>query len=223
MANIKKKHNKRKGRPQTGTPNKERRQDKKTEHIKVPFEKPGNSLYPAPAVLVSCMDPDTEETNLFTVGWAGNVCSDPAMLSISVREERYSYHMIEKSGEFVVNLTTEQMAKATDFCGVRSGRNMDKWKETGLTPEKSYKVSCPSVHESPVSIECRVVKKVELGTHHMYIGQVLAVTADSAYFDEKNTFHLRDANPIAYSHGKYYTLGRQIGHFGYSVKKKKRK
>ena len=90
------------------------------------------------------MDPDTEETNLFTVGWAGNVCSDPAMLSISVREERYSYHMIEKSGEFVVNLTTEQMAKATDFCGVRSGRNMDKWKETGLTPEKSYKVSCPS-------------------------------------------------------------------------------
>ena len=191
------------------------------EHVKIPFDKPGNSLYPAPAVIVSCEDPDTGKSNLITVGWAGNICSDPAMLSISVRKERFSHSMIEKSGEFVVNLTTEKMAKATDYCGVKSGRDVDKWKETGLTADKSQIVSSPSIHQSPISIECKVREKLELGSHDMFIAEVVAVTADSAYFDKKGTFHLRDAEPIAYCHGKYYSLGKQLGYFGYSIRKKK--
>ena len=158
-------------------------------------------------------------SNIFTVAWAGTICTNPPMLSISVRPERHSYHMMKETGEFVVNLTTESMAWATDYCGVRSGRDVDKWKETGLTPEKANVVDVPVIKESPVNIECRVVKVEELGSHHMFIADVVAVDVDEAYMDEKDTFHLSAARPMAYSHGRYYGLGECLGTFGYSVKK----
>ena len=180
--------------------------------------KAGNMLYPVPAVLVSAADRDGN-SNLFTVAWAGTICTNPPMLSISVRPERYSYHMIRETGEFVVNLTTEQMAWATDYCGVRSGRDTDKWKDTGLTREPASQVSVPLVKESPVCLECRVVEVKELGSHHMFIANVVAVDVDPAYMDEKDTFHLSKAKPLAYSHGRYYGLGECLGSFGYSVRK----
>ena len=162
--------------------------------------KPGNMLYPVPAVLVSVADREGK-SNLFTVAWAGTVCTNPPMLSISVRPERYSYHMIKETGEFVVNLTTESMAFATDYCGVRSGRDTDKWKDTGLTREKASVVSVPLVKESPVSLECRVVRIDELGSHHMFLAEVVAVDVDEEYMDEQDSFHLSAAKPLAYSHG----------------------
>ena len=165
--------------------------------------KPGNMLYPVPAVLVTVADREGN-SNIFTVAWAGTICTNPPMLSISVRPERHSYHMMKETGEFVVNLTTESMAWATDYCGVRSGRDVDKWKETGLTPEKANVVDVPVIKESPVNIECRVVKVEELGSHHMFIADVVAVDVDEAYMDEKDTFHLSMAKPLAYSHGRYY-------------------
>ena len=180
--------------------------------------KPGNMLYPVPAVLVTVADREGN-SNIFTVAWAGTICTNPPMLSISVRPERHSYHMMKETGEFVVNLTTESMAWATDYCGVRSGRDVDKWKETGLTPEKANVVDVPVIKESPVNIECRVVKVEELGSHHMFLAQVVAVDVDEAYMDEKDTFHLSAARPMAYSHGRYYGLGECLGTFGYSVKK----
>ena len=180
--------------------------------------KPGNMLYPVPAVLVSVADREGK-SNLFTVAWAGTVCTNPPMLSISVRPERYSYHMIKETGEFVVNLTTESMAFATDYCGVRSGRDTDKWKDTGLTREKASVVSVPLVKESPVSLECRVVRIDELGSHHMFLAEVVAVDVDEEYMDEKDSFHLSAAKPLAYSHGRYYGLGECFGTFGYSVRK----
>ena len=180
--------------------------------------KPGNMLYPVPAVLVSVADREGK-SNLFTVAWAGTVCTNPPMLSISVRPERYSYHMIKETGEFVVNLTTESMAFATDYCGVRSGRDTDKWKDTGLTREKASVVSVPLVKESPVSLECRVVRIDQLGSHHMFLAEVVAVDVDEEYMDEKDSFHLSAAKPLAYSHGRYYGLGECFGTFGYSVKK----
>ena len=152
--------------------------------------KPGNMLYPVPAVLVTVADREGN-SNIFTVAWAGTICTNPPMLSISVRPERHSYHMMKETGEFVVNLTTESMAWATDYCGVRSGRDVDKWKETGLTPEKANVVDVPVIKESPVNIECRVVKVEELGSHHMFIADVVAVDVDEAYMDEKDlpSFH----------------------------------
>lgn len=183
--------------------------------------KPGNMLYPLPAVLVSVAD-RTGNQNLFTVAWTGTICSDPPMVSVSVRPERYSYHMIEETGEFVINLTTEALAYATDYCGVRSGRDVDKWREMKLTPVKGEHVSVPMVAESPVNLECRVTKKLELGTHHMFLAKVLAVHADERYLDESGRFCLNDAKPIVYSHGKYYSVGEELGKFGYSVKKKGR-
>jgi len=197
-------------------------------HHKVPFAKPGNQLYPIPAVMVSTLNPDTGKPNIFTVAWTGTICSDPPMVSISVRRERYSYGIIEKTGEFVINLTTEALASAADFCGVRSGRDIDKYEVLGLTPGKSCKVKAPTVDESPVSIECRVTQSIDLGSHVMFLAEVLCVQADEAYMDEKNSFHLEYARPIAYSHGSYYSLGRPLGQFGFSVmkdqtKKKKRK
>ena len=156
--------------------------------------KPGNMLYPVPAVLVTVADREGN-SNIFTVAWAGTICTNPPMLSISVRPERHSYHMMKETGEFVVNLTTESMAWATDYCGVRSGRDVDKWKETGLTPEKANVVDVPVIKESPVNIECRVVKVEELGSHHMFIADVVAVDVDEAYMDEKDTFHLSMAKP----------------------------
>lgn len=181
--------------------------------------KPGNMLYPVPAVMVSVADKEGN-SNIFTVAWAGTICTNPPMLSISVRPERYSYHMIKETGEFVVNLTTEDLVYATDYCGVKSGRDTDKWKETGLTKETASKVSVPLIKESPVNLECKVVRIDELGSHHMIVADVVAVDVDEAYFDEKDTFHLSKAKPMAYSHGRYYGLGEQLGTFGYSVRKK---
>lgn len=181
--------------------------------------KPGNMLYPLPAVLVTVRDKAGND-NVLTIGWTGNVCSDPAMVSISVRPERYSYHMIKETGEFVINLTTERLAFATDYCGVKSGRDVDKFKEMKLTKLPAQKVGAPLIGESPVNIECRVTQSIELGSHVMFLATVEAVTVDDAYMDEKNTFHLREADPIVYSHGEYYTLDKMIGKFGYSVRKK---
>lgn len=180
--------------------------------------KPGNMLYPVPAVMVSVADKEGN-SNIFTVAWAGTVCTNPPMLTISVRPERHSYHMIKETGEFVVNLTTEELAFATDYCGVRSGRDTDKWKDTGLTKEPASKVSVPLIKESPVNLECKVVRVDELGSHHMFLAEVVAVDVDDAYFDEKDTFHLSKAKPMAYSHGRYYGLGEKLGTFGYSVRK----
>ena len=184
--------------------------------------KPGNMLYPVPAVLVTAADREGN-SNIFTVAWAGTICTNPPMLSISVRPERHSYHMIRETGEFVVNLTTESMAWATDYCGVRSGRDVDKWKETGLTPEKANVVNVPVIKESPVNIECKVVKTEKLGSHHMFLAQVVAVHADEDYMDENGRFDLNSAHPMVYSHGTYYGVGKQLGTFGYSVRKRKSK
>ena len=183
--------------------------------------KPGNMLYPLPAVMVSVTDGKGED-DIITVAWTGTICTNPPMVYISVRPERHSYHMIKETGEFVINLTTEKLAKATDFCGVRSGRDVDKFKETGLTREKADIVSAPMIQESPVSIECRVKEIKELGSHHMFLADVLAVHADPEYMDEKKKFHLNDAKPLVYSHGEYLGIGKKLGTFGYSVKKKKK-
>ncbi len=181
--------------------------------------KPGNMLYPLPAVLVSCADTDGR-SNLLTVAWAGTICTNPPMVSISVRPERYSYDLIKTTKQFVINLTTEELAYATDYCGVRSGRDVDKWKECHLTPIPADTVDCPLVEESPVNIECHVEEIKELGSHHMFIARVTAVHVDEKYMDEKNTFHLNDSKLLAYSHGTYYSLGKKLGTFGYSVRKK---
>ena len=183
--------------------------------------KPGNMLYPVPAVMVSVADKEGN-ANIITVAWAGTVCTNPPMLTISVRPERYSYHMIRETGEFVVNLTTEELALATDYCGVRSGRDTDKWADMGLTKEKASEVSVPLIRECPVNLECRVVRVDELGSHHMFLAQVVAVDVDEAYMDEKDTFHLSMAKPLAYSHGRYYGMGEELGSFGYSVRKQEK-
>jgi len=183
--------------------------------------KPGNMLYPLPAVLVSCAN--NGKTNLITIAWTGTVCTNPPMVSISVRPERYSYSMIKESGEFIINLTTKALANATDYCGVRSGRDVDKWKECHLTPIPADTVSCPLIAESPVNIECQVTEIKELGSHHMFLAKVTAVHVDDRYMDEKNTFHLNNCDLLAYSHGTYFTLGDSLGGFGCSVRKKQKK
>lgn len=181
--------------------------------------RPGTMLYPLPAVLVSCGD--GTHSNLITVAWTGMICSDPAMLYISVRPERYSYGLIKERMEFTVNVTTADMARATDWCGVRSGRDYDKWAETGLTPEPGRAVACPSVKESPLSIECRVKEIIPLGSHHMFVAEVVNVRADSSLINpETGAFDLARAVPLVYSHGGYYRQGDHIGRFGFSVKKK---
>lgn len=181
--------------------------------------KPGNMLYPLPVVLVTVADKDGKE-NIFTVAWAGTVCSDPAMLSISVRPERYSHHMIEETGEFVVNLTTKELVYATDYCGVKSGRDVDKFKELSLHTQPGAEVKAPLLTESPVNIECKVEQILHLGSHDMFVAKVVAVHADEAYMDESGRFSLEKAEPIVYSHGLYYDLGELLGKFGYSVQKK---
>ena len=183
--------------------------------------KPGNMLYPLPVVMVSAADKEGRD-DIITVAWAGTVCTNPPMVSISIRPERYSYHMIRETGEFVINLTTEELAFATDYCGVKSGRDVDKFKETGLTREKAEKVKAPMIAEAPVSIECKVKEIRELGSHHMFIAQVAAVHADEKYMDEKNRFDLNRARPIVYSHGEYLGTGKKLGTFGYSAKKAKK-
>ena len=182
--------------------------------------KPGNMLYPIPAVMVSCQR-EGEKPNIITVAWAGNVCSSPAMLSISVRKERYAYDILKETGEFVVNLTNRKLAYATDWCGVRSGKDYDKFKEMHLTPLESRFVSAPGIAESPVNIECKVRNVLELGSHDMFVAEVMGVTVDEKLLDNKGKFDLRAADLISYSHGEYFTLGEKIGKFGYSVVKKK--
>ncbi len=180
--------------------------------------KPGNMLYPLPVVLVSAADKEGN-TNVLTVAWAGTVCSDPPMVSVSIRPERHSYRMIKETGEFVINLTTEELAYATDYCGVVSGRDVDKFEKMHLTPVNGDAVKAPLIKESPVNIECVVKEIKSLGSHDMFIAQVAAVHVDEKYMDTKNKFHLEDAHPIVYSHGIYMSLGKKIGTFGYSVRK----
>lgn len=179
----------------------------------------GNMLYPLPAVMVSVAD-SNGKPNIITIAWVGTVCSNPPMVSISVRPERYSYNIIKETGEFVINLTTKELAYATDYCGVKSGRDVDKFAEMKLTPSKAEFVKAPLIEESPVNIECRVTQVIPLGSHDMFIAEVLAVHADEKYKDEKGKFCLEKADPIIYSHGEYLTCGEKIGTFGYSVKKK---
>ncbi len=180
--------------------------------------KAGNMLYPLPAVMVSCQRPG-EKANIITVAWAGTICTNPAMLSISVRPERYSYDILRETGEFVVNLTTEKLAYATDFCGVRSGRDVDKFREMGLGQEPSAHIAAPGILESPVNLECRTTQILELGSHHMFLAEVLAIHVDEAFLGEDGKFRLNDSAPIVYSHGEYRQMGELIGTFGYSVKK----
>jgi len=181
--------------------------------------KAGNMVYPLPAVLVSCGDKEGN-VNLMTAAWTGTVCSEPPMVYVSIRKERYSHHMIKETGEYVINLTTEKLAEATDFCGVRSGRDMDKFKEMKLTPVKGELQYAPMVAESPVSIECKVTEVMELGSHDMFIAEVTAVYVDEQYMDAKGSFHLEKAEPLVYSHGQYYGVGKHLGGFGYAVRKK---
>ena len=180
--------------------------------------KPGNMLYPLPVVMVSCQKPG-EKPNIVTVAWAGTICSDPVMVSISVRKERYSYPIIKETGEFVINLVNKDLTYATDYCGVKSGRDVDKFKEMKLTPLESKVIGAPGIAESPLNLECKVVEVKELGSHDMFIAEVVGVTVDDKYMDETGKFNLNDSELVAYSHGEYFTLGEKIGKFGYSVKK----
>ncbi|MCQ2306187.1 MAG: flavin reductase family protein [Bacteroidales bacterium] len=185
--------------------------------------KPGTMLYPLPVVMVSCGD-SPENYNIITVAWTGTICSDPPMCFISVRKERHSHDIILKNKEFVINLTTDPLCKATDWCGVRSGKDHNKFKEMHLTPEKAQVVNAPLIAESPVNIECKVVEVKELGSHDMFIAEVVAVSGDEKYFDQSTgQFQLNQAELITYSHGKYYTLGEKIGKFGFSVEKRQHK
>lgn len=181
--------------------------------------KPGTFIYPIPAVLVSCGT--FEKSNVMTVAWTGILSSNPPKVYIAVRPERYSYNMIKESGEFVINLTTENLAYATDWCGVKSGANVDKFKEMKLTKQKANFVKCPMIEESPVSVECKVSEIKDLGSHHVFIADVLAINADDKYIDENGAFDISKCDLIAYANGGYYSLDKKIGKFGYSVQKKK--
>lgn len=182
--------------------------------------KPGNMLYPLPVVMVSVVDQEGKP-NIITVAWAGTICTNPPMVSISIRPERYSHQLLKDSGEFVINLTTLELAYATDYCGVKSGRDVDKFKVLGLHSLPSDKVKPPLIEESPVNMECRVTQSHLLGSHELFMAEVVAVHADEKYMDENNKFHLEWAEPIIYSHGTYFTCGKEIGTFGYSVRKNK--
>lgn len=180
-------------------------------------------IYPLPAVMVSCGD-DVSNYNIITIAWTGTVCSDPPMCYISVRKERYSHDIITRTGEFVINLTTEALARAVDWCGVKSGREHRKFAEMHLTPEAAQLVKAPLIKESPLNIECQVVEIKPLGSHDMFIANVVAVNADDGLIDKgSGAFQFNHAHPLAYSHGKYYGLGQQIGGFGFSVKKRGKK
>ena len=183
--------------------------------------KPGNMVYPLPAGMVSCADKACN-SNIITVAWTGTVCTNPPMAYISVRPERHSYQMIRETGEFVLNLTTKDLGFATDFCGVRSGRDVDKFSEMKLTKEKASVVAAPMIGESPVNIDCKVTEVKELGSHPMFLEDVVEDNVDDAYMNETQKFELGKAEPIIYSHGEYYGLGELLGTFGYSVKKKKK-
>lgn len=182
--------------------------------------KPSTMLYPVPVVMVTCMDL-AGKPNIITVAWAGTVNSDPPMLSISVRKERYSHGLIKEKGQFAVNLTTRKLIHATDLCGVVSGRNTNKFEAAGLTAEKASVIDVPIIGESPLSLECVVRNVIELGSHDMFVAEIVAVNTDEALLDQKGRLALESANLICYSHGKYWALGKELGYFGYSVAKKK--
>ena len=182
--------------------------------------KAGTFIYPIPAVMVSCGT--MEKSNIITVAWTGILNTNPAMCYISVRPERYSHDIIKENGEFVINLTTEKLARATDWCGVISGRNRDKFKEMKLTKEKGNFVKAPLIKESPVSVECRVKEIIPLGSHDMFVAEVLSIDADEKYIDEKGAFDISKCNLMAYANGGYYPLGKKIVKFGFSVQKKKK-
>lgn len=197
------------------------------------YFKPGNMLYPLPAVMVCCQYPDGNDPectnpslggkpNIITVAWAGTICTNPPMVSISVRPERFSYHLLEASREFVISLTTEALVFAADFCGVRSGRETDKFKEMHLTPLPSQQIKTPGIAESPVNIECRVREIKPLGSHTMFLADVVSVAVNDAYMDEKGKFDLNATGLVTYSHGEYFLLGKKLGTFGFSVAKKKK-
>lgn len=175
-------------------------------------------LNPEPPVLVSCGS--MEAANLITIGWTGTICTQPSMVSISVRPERYSYQLIKDSGEFVINLPTRKLVRAVDWCGVKSGRDYDKFAEMKLTPLPASTVSCPILAESPVNLECQVTQVIPLGSHDLFLAKVTAVDVDEALLDEKGKLCLERADLIVYSHGEYFSLGKQLGTFGYSVRKK---
>ncbi len=179
-------------------------------------------LYPLPAVIVTCGE-NEEEYNGITVAWTGTVCTNPPMTYISLRPSRYSYDIIKKQGGFVINLTTEAMAFATDYCGVRSGRDENKLKHLNLDYTLGEIVQAPLLSQSPVNIECEIVEIKELGSHHMFLAKVIKVHIDPSYMDTQNKFHLDQARPMVYSHGQYFGLGQPLGKFGYSVQKKKKK
>ena len=180
--------------------------------------KPGTFIYPIPAVMVSCGN--MEKSNIMTVAWTGIINTKPAMCYISVRPERYSYNIIKETGEFIINLTNEKLAFATDWCGVKSGKDFDKFKEMNLTKEKANHVKCPIIKESPVAVECKVKEIRQLGSHHMFIAEVLSIDADKKYIDENGAFDISKCDLIAYCNGGYYSLDKKIGKFGYSVQKK---
>ncbi len=184
--------------------------------------KPGNMIYPLPAVMVSCRDKDGND-NIITVAWTGTICTNPPMAYISVRPERFSYPIIKESGEFVINLTTEALAKATDYCGVTSGRDVDKFEKCNLHKVEAEQVNVAMIEESPVNIECKVREIHEYGSHHMFVADVVAVHADEKYMDENGRFALELTKPLAYSHGTYFGLTAPQGTFGYSIKKKGKK
>lgn len=181
--------------------------------------KAGNMLNPVPAVMVSVTDKEGK-SNIITVAWAGTVCTNPPMVSISVRPSRYSYQILEETGEFVINLTNESLVKACDYCGVVSGRDVDKFAKTGLTPIPMEHVHAMGIDESPVNMECKITEKRELGSHTMFIAEVVGVTVDDQYMDETGKFHINESGLVMYSHGEYFALGKKLGKFGYSVKKK---
>ena len=182
--------------------------------------KPGTFLYPLPVVMVSCGT--MEKANIITVAWTGIINTDPAMVYISVRPTRHSYNIIKESGEFVINLTTKDLTYATDWCGVKTGAQVDKFKEMHLTKEKAKFVKCPMIKESPVSVECKVKEIKELGSHHMFVAEVLGINADEKYIDEQGAFDISKCDLITYANGKYFSLGKKIGKFGYSVQKNKK-
>lgn len=186
------------------------------------YWKPGNMLYPVPAVMVSCKR-EGEKPNIITAAWCGTICSSPAMLYVSIRPERYSYGIIKETKEFVVNLVTESLVYAADYCGVKSGRDVDKFKEMKLTPLASKHIYAPGIDESPVNLECRVKQIIPLGSHDMFIAEIKGVTVDEKYMEENGKFELNKSGIVTYSHGEYFGLGNRVGSFGYSVRKKNKK
>jgi flavin reductase (DIM6/NTAB) family NADH-FMN oxidoreductase RutF len=180
--------------------------------------KPGTMVYPVPAVLVSCGD-EPKNYNIITIAWTGTICSEPAMTYVSIRPTRHSYEIIKRTGEFVINLTTKKLAAAVDYCGVKSGRDINKFQKMKLTPGKAANVKAPIIVESPLNIECQVTEIKQLGSHDMFMAKVVGIQADSKFINKKGAFDLAKTEPICYSHGKYYLVGRELGYFGFSVRK----